>query len=113
MTGDELRAMIAEIEGRHGADVNFCVGRVWAMRDRFILARILENKLRCPESLKAKRDDKDKEDLARKEKMHDMRKSGMTHKRIGEEFGISAGRVGEILRGYTRWLRHQAIQEVS
>jgi phage terminase large subunit-like protein len=113
MTGDELRAMIAEIEAKHGADVDFHAGRVWAMQDRFILARILDNKMRWPEPPKMTREEKNKASLARRQKMHDMEKSGMTHKKIGEAFGISSGRVGQILMQHAYWLRRQAIKEAS
>ena len=113
MTGDELRAMIAEIEAKHGADVEFYAGRVWAMRDRFILARILDNKMRWPEPPKMTREEKNKASLARRQKMRDMQQSGMTHKKIAEAFGISSGRVGQILMQYAFWLRRQAIKEAS
>ena len=113
MTGDELRAMIAEIEAKHGADVDFYAGRVWAMRDRLILARILDNKMRWPEPTKMTREEKNKASLARRQKMHDMEKSGMTHKKIAEAFGISSGRVGQILFSYDRYLRRQAGREAS
>lgn len=113
MTGDELRAMIAEIEAEHGADIDFNVGRVWAMRDRFILTRILDNQLRWPKPPKVTRVEKREAAIARRHKMHDMEKSGMTHKKIGEAFGISSGRVSQILMQHFFWLRRQATKEAS
>lgn len=114
MTGDELRAMISEIEARCGKNVTFHVGRVWAMdKKRFTLARILDDKIRWPEPAKVTIDEKRKASRARKQKMHDMAQSGMTHKKIADEFGISAGRVGQLLRSYDRFLCRCAENEAS
>ena len=113
MTGDELRALIAELEATYGSDVDFYAGRIWAMRDRFILGRILDNEIRHPEPPKVTREDKRGAALARRQKMHEMKASGMTHKKIAEAFGISSGRVGELLRQHGYWLRRQAMREAS
>ena len=117
MTGDELRAMIAEIEAKHGSDFDFHVGRVWAMRNQSVVIRILNNKVRWPKQPNAAREEKLEEKRkaarARRQKMHDMKKSGMTHAKIGEAFGISGGRVGTLLIQHAKWLRRQAVKETS
>lgn len=117
MTGDELRAMIAEIEAKYGYDIDFYVGRVWAMRNQCVEIRFLNNEVRWPKSPNAAREEKLEEKRkaarARRQKMHDMKKSGMTHAKIGEAFGISGGRVGTLLIQHANWLRRQAVKETS
>lgn len=117
MTGDELRAMIAEIEAKYGYDIDFYVGRVWAMRNQCIEIRFVNNEVRWPKppnaAWKEKLEEKRKIARARRQKMYDMKKSGMTHAKIGEAFGLSGSRVGQHLIRHARWLQSQATKETS
>lgn len=113
MTGDELRSMIAEIEAKHGPDVDFYAARVWAMRNRFILVRILDNEMRWPEKPKMTKEKRREAAISRRQQIYDMAKTKIPHKKIGEAFGVSSGRVGEILRQYNLHLRIKAMKEAS
>jgi hypothetical protein len=114
MTGDELRKLIANIEETHGADVDFHVGRLWAMRGRLIAVRVLENELRYPKSLKTlPRDVLKKNSETRKTAMYEMSQGGMTYKEIAGKFGISKGRVGQIVLRHKWKLERQQRMGVS
>jgi hypothetical protein len=112
MTGDELRALIAELEATHGSDVDFYAGRIWAMRDRFILGRILDNEIRHPKPPKTdKRENLQKNSEARRVSMYEMLQSGAKQKDIAAKFGISAARTSELIRKHERILKRKQRME--
>jgi DNA-binding NarL/FixJ family response regulator len=105
MTGDELRALIAKLEATHGSDVDFYAGRIWAMRDRFILGRILDNEIRYPKQPKTdKRENLKKNAEARRVEIYEMVQSGVKQKDIAAKFGVSSTRIGQLIRKHERIL---------
>jgi DNA-binding NarL/FixJ family response regulator len=106
MTGDELRALIAKLEATYGSDVDFYAGRIWAMRDRFILGRILDNEIRHPKPPKTdKREILKKNAEARRVEIYEMAQSGAKQKDIAAKFGVSSTRIGELIRKHERILK--------
>ncbi len=112
MTGDELRALIAKLEATHGSDVDFYAGRIWAMRDRFILGRILNNEIRYPKQPKTdKKESLKKNAEARRVTMYEMLQSGLKRKDIAAKFGISVSRASQMILGHERMLKRKQRME--
>lgn len=112
MTGDELRALIAKLEATHGSDVDFHAGRIWAMRDRFILGRILDNEIRYPKQPKTdKKENLKKNAQARRVAMYEMLQSGVNRKDIAAKFCISVSRASQLILGHQRILQRKQKME--
>ena len=83
-----MRALIAEIEAKHGQHVDFHIGRIWAMTNGEVVERVIENKLHVPKN-KPKIEFIRQRAQDRAELCTKLRASGMTWKEVAKAAGIS------------------------